>query len=174
MHLCRLCGPNFCSDTYMWKREYCLSFKSYIPLPFEALNICLRGYQFDYIRQFIAGFIQLWLHLNLAEFRIHPIPDTWNALFRRKFNITEKSLVSFSVIWNSNLKNAFHVSGIGYTEKCRFMDKREREISRFFGAPPRAFPLSVRARPRTVLSTNTFSSVRVITVNTKFAYTVCH
>ena len=30
-----------------------------------------------------------------------------------------------------------------YTEKCRFMDKRVREISRFFVAPRRAFPLSV-------------------------------
>ena len=32
-----------------------------------------------------------------------------------------------------------------YTEKCRFMDKRVREISRSFVAPPRAFPLSVWA-----------------------------
>ena len=31
------------------------------------------------------------------------------------------------------------------TEKCRFMDKRVREISRFFVAPPRVFPLSVLA-----------------------------
>ena len=29
------------------------------------------------------------------------------------------------------------------TEQCRFMDKKVREISRFFVAPPRAFPLSV-------------------------------
>ena len=35
-----------------------------------------------------------------------------------------------------------------YTEKFRFMDKRLREISRFFVAPPRVFPLSVRARSR--------------------------
>ena len=34
------------------------------------------------------------------------------------------------------------------TEKCRFMDKRLREISRFFVAPPHVFPLSVRARFR--------------------------
>ena len=33
-----------------------------------------------------------------------------------------------------------------YTEKCRFMDKRLREISRFFVAPPRVFPLSICAR----------------------------
>ena len=47
------------------------------------------------------------------------------------------------------------------TEKCRFMDKRVREISLFFVAPPRVFPLSVcaHASPRTVLSTNTSSSV---------------
>ena len=48
-----------------------------------------------------------------------------------------------------------------YTEKCRFIDKRVREISRFFVAQPRVFPLSVCAcaSQRTVLSTNTFSSV---------------
>ena len=45
------------------------------------------------------------------------------------------------------------------TKKCRFMDERMREISRFFVAPPRVFPLSVRTRPRTVLSTNTYSLV---------------
>ena len=32
------------------------------------------------------------------------------------------------------------------TEKCRFMDKRVREVSRFFVAPPRVFPLSVCER----------------------------
>ena len=37
------------------KESIVFFFKSYIPVPFEALNICLRGYQFDYIRQFIAG-----------------------------------------------------------------------------------------------------------------------
>ena len=37
------------------------------------------------------------------------------------------------------------------TKKCRFMDKRVREISCFFVAPPRVFPLSVRARPCTGL-----------------------
>ena len=31
-------------------------------------------------------------------------------------------------------------------KKCRFMDKRVREMSHFFAAPPRVFPLSVRAR----------------------------
>ena len=46
------------------------------------------------------------------------------------------------------------------TEKCRFMDKRVREILRFFVAPPRVFPLSVFACLRTILSTNTFSSVQ--------------
>ena len=42
------------------------------------------------------------------------------------------------------------VSGLAiiYTEKCRFMDKRLCEISRFFVAPPRVFPLSVCARAR--------------------------
>ena len=45
------------------------------------------------------------------------------------------------------------------TEKFRFMDKRLREISRFFVAPPRVFPLSVGVRPCTVLSTNTSSLV---------------
>ena len=47
------------------------------------------------------------------------------------------------------------------TKKCRFMDKRVREISRFFVVQPRVFPLSVRARPRTVLSTNTSSLVDI-------------
>ena len=42
------------------------------------------------------------------------------------------------------------------------MDKRVREISPFLVAPPRVFPLSVRARPRTVLSTNTSSLVQHI------------
>ena len=32
---------------------------------------------------------------------------------------------------------------IYFTRKCRFMDKEVREISRFFVAPQRAFPLSV-------------------------------
>ena len=35
-----------------------------------------------------------------------------------------------------------------YAEKFRFMDKRVREISRFFVAPPHVFPLSVCARTR--------------------------
>ena len=40
------------------------------------------------------------------------------------------------------------------------MEKRVREISRFFVAPPRVFPLSVRARPRTSLSTNASTLVQ--------------
>ena len=50
------------------------------------------------------------------------------------------------------------------TEKCRFMDKRVREISLFFVVLPHVFPLFVhapaRARQRTVLSTNASSSVQ--------------
>ena len=49
--------------------------------------------------------------------------------------------------------------GFLYTKKCRFMAKRVREISRFNVAPPQVFPLSVRARPRTILSTNISSLV---------------
>ena len=48
---------------------------------------------------------------------VHPIPDTWNTFFRRKFHITKKALVTFLVIWNFFIKNAFHVSGIGCTER---------------------------------------------------------
>ena len=40
------------------------------------------------------------------------------------------------------------------TQKCRFMDKRVCEISRFFVAPPRVFPLSVWCVSRTLLSRN--------------------
>ena len=47
------------------------------------------------------------------------------------------------------------------TEKFTFMDKRLHEISRFFVAPPRVFPLSVRARRRTFLSTNSSTSVKL-------------
>ena len=43
--------------------------------------------------------------------------------------------------------------------KCRFMDKRVREISRFFVAPPRMFSLSVWRVSRTLLSRNTSGSV---------------
>ena len=57
------------------------------------------------------------------------------------------------------LKFKASYSEITDTKKCRFMDKRVREISRFFAALPHIFPLSVRARPRTVLSTNTSSLV---------------
>ena len=35
-----------------------------------------------------------------------------------------------------------------YTEKCIFMDKEVREISRFFVAPPREFAPAARVRPR--------------------------
>ena len=41
-----------------------------------------------------------------------------------------------------------------YTMKCRFMNKGVREISRFFVAPPRVFPLSVWRISRTSLSQN--------------------
>ena len=41
------------------------------------------------------------------------------------------------------------------------MDKRVREISRFNVVLPRVFPLSVRAHPRIVLSTNTSSLVEL-------------
>ena len=47
------------------------------------------------------------------------------------------------------------------TKKCTFLDKKVREISRSFVAPPCVFSLSVRARPHTVLSTNTSSLVGV-------------
>ena len=62
------------------------------------------------------------------------------------------------------LGHAVHVVKInhifsGSTEKCRFMDKRLSEIWCFFVAPPRVFPLSVSARPRTFLSTNSSTSV---------------
>ena len=46
-----------------------------------------------------------------------------------------------------------------HTKKCRFMETRVSEISQFFVAPPCMFPLSVRALPCTVLSTNTSSLV---------------
>ena len=45
------------------------------------------------------------------------------------------------------------------TQKCRFMDKRVREIARFFVAPPRVFPLSVWRVSRTLLSRNTSTLV---------------
>ena len=45
------------------------------------------------------------------------------------------------------------------TEKCRFLDKRVREISRFFVAPPSVFPLSVWRVSWTLLSRNTSTSV---------------
>ena len=48
------------------------------------------------------------------------------------------------------------------TKKCKFMDKRVCEISRFFVAPLHVFPLSVCARPCTVLSTNTSSLVHFV------------
>ena len=60
---------------------------------------------------------------------------------------------------------SFHALCQITTKKCRFLDKRVREISRFFVVPPRVFPLSVRARPRTVLSTNTSSLVCRICVH---------
>ena len=41
-----------------------------------------------------------------------------------------------------------HCKCLNCTEQCRFLDKRLREISRFLVAPPRVFPLSVRARVR--------------------------
>ena len=46
-----------------------------------------------------------------------------------------------------------------YTEKCRFMDKRVREISRFFVAPRREFAPAVWRVSRTLLSRNTSTSV---------------
>ena len=53
-----------------------------------------------------------------------------------------------------------HADAFGtHTQKCRFMEKRVGEISRFFVAQPPVFPLSVRARPRTSLYTNTSTLV---------------
>ena len=60
-----------------------------------------------------------------------------------------------------------------HTKKCRFMYKRVREISRVFFVPPRVFPLSVRARPRTVLSTNTSSLVHIDCIDRVRAWPVC-
>ena len=48
-----------------------------------------------------------------------------------------------------------------YTQECRFMEKRLREILRFFVAPRREFAPAVRARPRTPFSINTSTSVLV-------------
>ena len=47
-----------------------------------------------------------------------------------------------------------------YTAKCRFMNKRVLEMSRFFVAPQREFAPAVRARPRTPFSINTSTSVQ--------------
>ena len=46
-----------------------------------------------------------------------------------------------------------------YTEKCRFMEKRLREISRFFVALRRESAPAVCARPHTPFSINTSTSV---------------
>ena len=46
------------------------------------------------------------------------------------------------------------------TEKCIFMDKRVREISRFFVAPRREFAPAVWRVSRTLLSRNTSTSVQ--------------
>ena len=46
-----------------------------------------------------------------------------------------------------------------HTQECRFMEKRLREISRFFVASRREFAPAVRARPRTPFSINTSTSV---------------
>ena len=46
-----------------------------------------------------------------------------------------------------------------YTQDCRFMGKRLREISRFFVAPRRELAPAVRARPPTPFSINTSTSV---------------
>ena len=59
-----------------------------------------------------------------------------------------------------------------YTKTCRFMDKRVLEILRFLIAPPRVhvFPLSVRAHPRTVLSTNTSTLVCRFQISTRMHF----
>ena len=45
------------------------------------------------------------------------------------------------------------------TQKCRFMEKRVREISSFFVAPRSEFAPAVCARPRTPFSINTSTLV---------------
>ena len=51
---------------------------------------------------------------------------------------------------------------VTYTQKCRFVDKKVHEISRFFVAPPCGFPLSVWCVSRTSLSTITSTLVYVM------------
>ena len=50
------------------------------------------------------------------------------------------------------------------TEKCIFMDKRVREISRFFVVPQREFAPAVWRVSRTLLSRNTSISVNISSV----------
>ena len=51
------------------------------------------------------------------------------------------------------------------TEKCRFMDKRVRDILRFFVAPRREFAPALWRVSRTLLSRNTSTSVQVYEPN---------
>ena len=58
------------------------------------------------------------------------------------------------------------------TQKCRFMDKEVREISPFFVAPPRGFPLSIWRVSRTSLSTITSTLVlsKIISLEKNFRW----
>ena len=108
-----------------------------------------------------------WVHKS--PLRVDQDPTTDNAA-SSKFGVICKMSSSISLLcpnesnctWPLEPRNWVWKKGLRqsrYTEKFRFLDKRVRKISRFFGAPPRVFPLSVCARPRTVLSTNTSTLV---------------
>ena len=55
--------------------------------------------------------------------------------------------------------------GITTTQKCRFMSKEVRENRAFFVAPPRAFPLSVRASLTRDIQIITQNSTPISTVS---------
>ena len=79
--------------------------------------------------------------VELCQTRPRPYPKDWGVQISSSIPVW-RGLYFKSTQAMSNFRcRAIWISG--YTQKCRFMDKEMREISRFFVAQRRAFPLSV-------------------------------
>ena len=75
------------------------------------------------------------------------VPSGWKRQARYKFRIKVANYNCSRIEW-------FKIVIIACTQKCKFMVKEVREISRFFAAPPRGSPLSVWRVSRTSLPIN--------------------
>ena len=131
------------------------NFSKYVTKPFlqPAATDCILRFNFWSVLPYVfnaglATFVGFSFHVPVRHIvyftKRHLAQNSWDGS-----QGTEDATVSHSAQWKPDpkLNNAGTISQgqmwARCTEKCRFMGEEVREISRFFVAPPREFPLSV-------------------------------